>query len=738
MGEVLDLQRSGFRRRSPSFETLQVPWHFKHSKEHSINLYEMVRYYDDSLNDEEARFPLWRSDSDLSGSGRDERRASKGNMNRILLIISLALLVIISLYFQYSQMRLSQQLSSDEEQLKKLQQTVKDQTLVINRFNSSVTNSDVVKRLTTLEYTLETNTKELHEELDRTIADVNYKLNSTMSSLEQTVEKAENEIASRVETVKKDYEEFERKTNDQFSMENSFMIWQLAGTFTLLSCLISSWHMGAHFRNLEQPIIQRKILAILWMSPIYAITSWVSLVFPQLEGYAAILKDSYEGYIIYQVSQLFSDLVRSDYHRRQMTDFASLLLLQFLSFCISVLGKGDRERVISLLAKRADHLSPPVSCRTLFFCCFCCCKPPRYESDEALARAVLMQCQKFAMQFVFWRPATTIAKVYLKKYDYYGPWGAEDEKDWRSIQFYIVLIQNISIFLAFTGLLKFYHAVDKDLAWCRPFAKFMCIKGVVFMTFWQGLAISLLATTLDETDGDPEEWATKSQNFLICLEMLLFSLAHYYCFPVNEWKPDYKVNYNNKLKFGDSVALGDFFSDLKLVMRRNNIKSLKQQKKKKPKKMTPTHPSTPILEEVDEEDVVEEDEGTYESEFGNDDASDDASLSTTFSNQTEKTVDVEVVNDAQERLTRFLDDMTFTRHDSEDANSEKSPLRPSVFTAVAEIAQRSGDVKTPKADNLVSENSRLLPTPGDPTIFNTLSNIDEQSSGEDEEQRYNC
>ena len=267
----------------------------------------MVRYYDDSLNDEEARFPLWRSDSDLSGSGRDERRASKGNMNRILLIISLALLVIISVYFQYSQMKLSQQLSSDEEQLKKLQQTVKDQTLVINRFNSSVTNSDVVKRLTTLEYTLETNTKELHEELDRTIADVNYKLNSTMSSLEQTVEKAENEIASRVETVKKDYEEFERKTNDQFSMENSFMIWQLAGTFTLLSCLISSWHMGAHFRNLEQPIIQRKILAILWMSPIYAITSWVSLVFPQLEGYAAILKDSYEGYIIYQVSQIFSD-----------------------------------------------------------------------------------------------------------------------------------------------------------------------------------------------------------------------------------------------------------------------------------------------------------------------------------------------------------------------------------------------------------------------------------------------
>ena len=37
------------------------------------------------------------------------------------------------------------------------------------------------------------------------------------------------------------------------------------------------------------------------MSPIYAVTSWFSLVFPAAEGYLAIIKDGYEAYIIYQV-----------------------------------------------------------------------------------------------------------------------------------------------------------------------------------------------------------------------------------------------------------------------------------------------------------------------------------------------------------------------------------------------------------------------------------------------------
>ena len=257
------------------------------------------------------------------------------------------------------------------------------------------------------------------------------------------------------------------------------MIYQLAGTFTLLGCLISMWHMTNHIRNFHQPFVQRKILAILWMCPIYSITSWLSLVLPRMEGYLGIFKDMYEAYVIYQ----------------------------FLSFCIAVLGKGDRNTVVELLAKHADHLSPPIRCS------FGCCKKHLgagiqicEDEKKQLADDVLLQCQVCAMQFVFLRPLLTAALFILKKVQYYGPMfgpgspfdhhhdnsgedGVDDMDsgmggssgggglvDYRSPQFYIVILQNVSVFVAFSGLINFYHAVSEDLSWCRPFPKFLCIK----------------------------------------------------------------------------------------------------------------------------------------------------------------------------------------------------------------------------------------------------------------------
>ena len=101
-------------------------------------------------------------------------------------------------------------------------------------------------------------------------------------------------------------------------------------------------------------------MAILWMSPIYGLTSFLSLILPPSgEPYLGIVKDFYESYVIYQ----------------------------FLSFLIAVLGRGDRETVVRTLARHADHLKPP------FKWLYCLFHPHPEESDEAKARAVLLECQ---------------------------------------------------------------------------------------------------------------------------------------------------------------------------------------------------------------------------------------------------------------------------------------------------------------------------------------------------------
>jgi Organic solute transporter Ostalpha len=507
----------------------------------------------------------------------------------------LVLVIVFCLYTLYSQSQISQlslQIEDVTDRLHTLEVTTQQQSVVIDRFNSSVTNADIVLQLQEIQNNFSSTTHALHNELRHTKEEIQTQLTDTILALNQTVDAAETEIYNQVSKVELDVEHYVITTQDQFSMENSFMVYQLAGTFTVLSCLISMWHMTQHLRKLHQPDVQRKILAILWMSPIYAITSWFSLVFHSAEGYLAILKDFYEAYVIYQ----------------------------FLSFCIAVLGKGDRNVVVQLLAQHADHLTPPVhfgsACEVIT--CGRACMAPKFESARHLADAVLLQCQIFAVQFVFFRPATTTAMVVLQNMNYYGPIeintdyneqihsNSEDLlRHFYSPQFYITIIQNISIFVAFTGLLKFYHAVDQELAWCRPFAKFLCIKGVVFMTFWQGLVLSVLAQTTDlgrgsnsSTDNDNAvEWAKSAQNFLICLEMLLFSIAHFYCFPTEEWEDGYRVKHTvDGSNFGDSIALGDFLSDLKLI-----LKTGKKSKKTKKLSSPPSLKIDPTIPEGDDE-----------------------------------------------------------------------------------------------------------------------------------------
>jgi hypothetical protein len=40
-------------------------------------------------------------------------------------------------------------------------------------------------------------------------------------------------------------------------------------------------------------------MAVLWMVPIYSVTSWLSLVWPNLEPFFGTIRDVYEAYAVY-------------------------------------------------------------------------------------------------------------------------------------------------------------------------------------------------------------------------------------------------------------------------------------------------------------------------------------------------------------------------------------------------------------------------------------------------------
>jgi hypothetical protein len=51
---------------------------------------------------------------------------------------------------------------------------------------------------------------------------------------------------------------------------------------------------------------------------------------------------------------------------------------------------------------------------------------------------------------------------------------------------YITLINNISVSVALYGLFLFYEATKHILAKHDPVLKFLTVKSVIFLTFWQG------------------------------------------------------------------------------------------------------------------------------------------------------------------------------------------------------------------------------------------------------------
>ena len=63
-----------------------------------------------------------------------------------------------------------------------------------------------------------------------------------------------------------------------------------------------------------------------------------------------------------------------------------------------------------------------------------------------------------------------------------------------------------------------------------------------------------------------EKAALQIQNLLICIEMLIASLAHFYIFPYHEWQEGYKREKEKNILLRDTLALRDFVRDMRMMV----------------------------------------------------------------------------------------------------------------------------------------------------------------------------
>jgi hypothetical protein len=165
------------------------------------------------------------------------------------------------------------------------------------------------------------------------------------------------------------------------------------------------------------------------------------------------------------------------------------------------------------------------------------------------------------LQYAWVKPLLSVAAIIMKATGTYQ----EGYIGWTSGYFWSGIIYNVSITISLYALAMFWVCMSQDLQPFRPMPKFLCIKGIIFASYWQGFFLSILVwlgAIPDDVPGyNPDNLAAAIQDALICFEMPLFAIAHWYAF---SWH-DYADDTISAARLPVKYALRDAFGPLDLI-----------------------------------------------------------------------------------------------------------------------------------------------------------------------------
>lgn len=115
------------------------------------------------------------------------------------------------------------------------------------------------------------------------------------------------------------------------------------------------------------------------------------------------------------------------------------------------------------------------------------------------------------------KPFTAILAIVFERYGVYH----EGHFELSSGYLYLSAINNFSISLSLYCLVLFYMATEERLKPFNPFAKFLCIKAILFFSFWQACAFTVLL----KLKLFNRESSNLAQSLIISIEMVFAAIA---------------------------------------------------------------------------------------------------------------------------------------------------------------------------------------------------------------------
>nr|XP_029144123.1 protein LAZ1 homolog 1 isoform X3 [Arachis hypogaea] len=117
----------------------------------------------------------------------------------------------------------------------------------------------------------------------------------------------------------------------------------------------------------------------------------------------------------------------------------------------------------------------------------------------------------------------------------FGVYG-EGKFEWKYGYPYLASILNFSQTWALYCLVQFYTVTKDKLEPIKPLAKFLTFKSIIFLTWWQGVAVAFLFSMGAFKGALAQELKTRIQDYIICIEMGIAAVVHLYVFPATPYK----------------------------------------------------------------------------------------------------------------------------------------------------------------------------------------------------------
>ena len=338
--------------------------------------------------------------------------------------------------------------------------------------------------------------------------------------------------------------------------------WFLAGLFCVLTWSVTLYEVALHLEYYSRPALQRHIIRIMLMPPIYALDSWFCLRFVSARTVLTPIRELYEAYTIYNFLMYLIRYLEGqigpvhDYMAGRGTTAPHIWPMAYFSqaWVGREMYRECRNGVLNYIILR------PVT--AIIMWCTLMTAPQRYEEGVLQLSFHDASCNaaQLACAMTFWRqgghqnnlPQSCTPALIMGRMDVRVLGQVMEQRqnvlsrvgrfEWGNVWTYCMLINNFSQAWALYVLMLFYIAMHEELKPLNPLRKFVTIKLVVFFSFWQGLAITLLAaagwlkpTASLRTYQDTEDFTGGLQDFVICIEMFFAAVGFAWSFPPRDF-----------------------------------------------------------------------------------------------------------------------------------------------------------------------------------------------------------